>query len=133
MRKAVSAGFGSLAAMALAAAVAGLLTAQAPETAIRVATRLLEINVAVRDKNGPVVGLTKDDFAVFDQGKRQQVAFFSATAGSAARSRPRRRTSSPIGSKSGPSYRLPLASSCWTASTHPPRTRFMAAHGLRAF
>ena len=40
-------------------------------------TRLVEVNVVVRDKDGPVAGLKQDDFVVFDAGKKQQVAFFS--------------------------------------------------------
>jgi len=45
---------------------------------IRVATRLVEVGVIVRDKNGPVAGLTKDDFTVLDQGKPQKISIFSA-------------------------------------------------------
>jgi VWFA-related protein len=46
---------------------------------IRVNTRLVEVGVVVRDKNGPVTGLTKDDFAVFDNGKPQRVEVFSVS------------------------------------------------------
>lgn len=46
---------------------------------IEVTTRLVEINVVVRDKNGPVAGLTKEDFAVFDNGKPQRIDVFSAS------------------------------------------------------
>ena len=57
------------------------LAAQTPGPGvIRVTTRLVEISVIVRDKNGPVKGLTKDDFTVFDKGKQQQVAFFSVSS-----------------------------------------------------
>lgn len=57
-----------------------LRTPQTPE--IRVATHLVEIGVIVRDKNGPVGNLTKDDFVVFDRGKPQKISIFSAeTAG----------------------------------------------------
>ena len=56
------------------------LAAQTPGPGvIRVTTRLVEIGVIVRDRNGPVKGLTKDDFAVFDRGKQQSVAFFSVS------------------------------------------------------
>lgn len=34
----------------------------------------------VRDKNGPVASLTKDDFAVFDQGKRRDISVFTPEA-----------------------------------------------------
>jgi VWFA-related protein len=46
---------------------------------IRVNTRLVEVGVVVRDKNGPVTGLTKDDFSVFDNGKPQRVEVFSVS------------------------------------------------------
>lgn len=49
---------------------------------IRVATHLVQVGVIVRDKNGPVSNLTKDDFVVLDKGKPQKIGIFSAeTAG----------------------------------------------------
>jgi VWFA-related protein len=48
---------------------------QTPE--IRVTTRLVQIGVIVRDKNGPVENLTKDDFTILDRGKRQPIGLFS--------------------------------------------------------
>ena len=60
--------------LAVALAVAPL-TAQ-----IRVTTRLVEVNVIVRDRNGAVRGLTKDDFELYDRGKRREIAFFSENA-----------------------------------------------------
>ena len=54
-----------------------LLAAQAPT--IRVDTHLVEVNVIVRDQNNrQVEGLTKADFAIFDRGKEQRIAVFSA-------------------------------------------------------
>ena len=50
---------------------------QASAPAIQVTTRLVQIDVIVRDKNGPVANLTKDDFSVFDRGKQQKISFFS--------------------------------------------------------
>jgi VWFA-related protein len=41
--------------------------------------RLVQINVLVRDKNGPVSNLTRDDFVVTDKGKRQKISVFSMT------------------------------------------------------
>lgn len=41
--------------------------------------RLVEINVLVRDKNGPVGNLTKDDFVVADRGKPRKISVFSVT------------------------------------------------------
>src|SRR5215470_15192037 len=54
-----------------------LVTAQAP---IRVGTRLVEVQVIVRDKKGPVHGLTQDDFQILDQGKPQKIAIFAVPA-----------------------------------------------------
>lgn len=54
--------------------------AQAPErpTVLRVTTRLVEVSVIVHDKKGqPVGGLSRDDFELLDQGKPQQIHFFS--------------------------------------------------------
>lgn len=49
---------------------------QAP--ALKVATRLVQVNVIVTDKRGqPVTGLTKEDFALFDSGKPQSIDFFA--------------------------------------------------------
>ncbi|MHB8755971.1 MAG: VWA domain-containing protein [Candidatus Acidiferrales bacterium] len=48
--------------------------------AIRVTTRLVQIGVIVRDKNGPVANLTKDDFVVLDRGKPQTISIFSANS-----------------------------------------------------
>lgn len=42
----------------------------------RADSRLVEINVVVRDKNGPVTGLTGSDFALFDRGREQKIASF---------------------------------------------------------
>jgi len=57
-----------------------LLAAQsAPQTPpIHVATHLVQIGVIVRENNGPVRDLAKEDFAVFDRGKPQTIAVFTA-------------------------------------------------------
>lgn len=52
---------------------------------IRTSTRLVEVNVVVRDKKGPVAGLTKDDFTLQDEGKRQAIAVFSVVSASGSR------------------------------------------------
>ena len=44
---------------------------------LRAETRLVEINVIATDRNGPAEHLTKDDFTVFDEGKKQKIAFFA--------------------------------------------------------
>jgi hypothetical protein len=38
---------------------------------IRADTRLVQVDVTVRNGKGPIRGLTKDDFTLFDKGKRQ--------------------------------------------------------------
>lgn len=44
---------------------------------ITVSTRLVQIGVIVRDKNGPVADLTKDNFVVLDRGKAQKISVFT--------------------------------------------------------
>ncbi len=44
-------------------------------------TRLVEVDVIVRNGKGPVDGLKKEDFTILDQGKPEQIALFSVTAG----------------------------------------------------
>src|SRR5580765_7909818 len=56
--------------------LAGLMTAQEPSS-FRVNTRLVEVDVVVRAKDGPVTGLNKDDFRILDNGKPQDIATFS--------------------------------------------------------
>jgi VWFA-related protein len=49
---------------------------------IRVTTRLVEVSVVARDKDGPVRDLTKADFSIVEKGKDHPIAFFSMhTAG----------------------------------------------------
>lgn len=48
---------------------------------IRVSTRLVQVDVIVRDKNGPVANLTKDDFVVLDRGKPRGISLFSIESG----------------------------------------------------
>ena len=62
------------------AALMGSLLAQTPQSGIpvfRSTTRLVEVNVVVRDKDGPVAGLTQNDFTISDRGKKQEIAFFT--------------------------------------------------------
>ena len=44
---------------------------------IRVSTQLVQVGVIVRDSNGPVGNLTKDDFVVLDRGQSQEIRVFS--------------------------------------------------------
>src|SRR5579863_644374 len=51
-----------------------------PQSPIRVQTRLVQLEVVVRDNRGrPVPGLTKDDFTVYDSHKIREVAAFSVS------------------------------------------------------
>jgi len=68
--------------MAGLAGAGALAAQQAPPAAssavLRVTTRLVLVDVVVTDKNGqPVAGLTRDDFALLDNGKPQRVGVFS--------------------------------------------------------
>jgi VWFA-related protein len=40
-------------------------------------TKLVQVDVVARSKDGPAAGLTKEDFTVLDNGKRQKISFFS--------------------------------------------------------
>jgi VWFA-related protein len=59
--------------------VPAALTSQTPAQSppIRVSTHLVQVGVIVRDNNGPVTGLTKDDFALLDRGKPQKIDVFA--------------------------------------------------------
>ncbi len=43
----------------------------------KVGTKLVEVDVVARDKRGPAKGLTRDDFTLLDNGKPQDIAFFT--------------------------------------------------------
>jgi VWFA-related protein len=65
----------SLLAAALTAQTAQ--TAQMPEVVLRTTTRLVQINVIATKHGAAVPGLKKEDFQVFDNGKRQDIRQFS--------------------------------------------------------
>ena len=71
-----------LAVTSAAIALAAHDVPQSPQ--IRVSTRLVQIGVIARDKDGPVQDLTKDDFIVFDQGKPREISVFSIESGATA-------------------------------------------------
>lgn len=63
-------------------------TSRAQDDTIRVNARLVEVGVVVRDKNGPVAGLAKEDFSIFDNGKPQRVEVFSVSTAEPPRTKP---------------------------------------------
>src|SRR5271168_4008773 len=68
----------TLALLALGVAVIDVSAQNGPlPPTISVSTRLVQIGVIARDKNGPVSDLTKDDFVVLDRGKPQKISVFS--------------------------------------------------------
>lgn len=50
---------------------------------IHVTTHLVQIGVIVRDNNGPLAGLTKEEFVLLDRGKPERIDVFSVEAGQA--------------------------------------------------
>ncbi|MGC1618006.1 MAG: VWA domain-containing protein [Candidatus Acidiferrum sp.] len=66
--------------------VPALLPAQSSPKApqIHVTTHLVQIGIIVRDKNGPVAKLTKDDFVILDRGKPQEISVFSVESSESA-------------------------------------------------
>jgi VWFA-related protein len=55
-----------------------------PNLQIRVSTRLVQLGVIARDKNGPVQDLTKDDFVILDHGKPREISLFTRESGEPA-------------------------------------------------
>jgi VWFA-related protein len=84
-----------IAALLLSVLVPSALAAQnPPHTApIHVTTHLVQVGVIVRDNNGPVRGLAKEDFAVFDRGKPQAISVFTTESSA---STPQPTTSRPL-------------------------------------
>ncbi|MGA2206339.1 MAG: VWA domain-containing protein [Terracidiphilus sp.] len=78
MKARCSGGPGLWAAAGLCAVLALAPTAlAAQETTLHVDVKLVNIFVNVTDRNGAIVGgLTRDDFAVFEDGRPQQIAIF---------------------------------------------------------
>jgi VWFA-related protein len=57
--------------------VAVVAAAQQVEPVYRTGTRLVQVDVVVRNDKGPVKGLTKDDFTIQDKGKAQTISVFA--------------------------------------------------------
>lgn len=75
--------FALLITSGLAAIAISAQNAPQPQ-AISISTRLVQVGVIARDKNGPVAGLTKDDFVVLDRGKPQKISVFSVESSESA-------------------------------------------------
>ena len=59
---------------------------QTPEPLVRTTTRVVQVNVVVTDKKGaPVADLAQPDFEVLENGKPQQIRFFSVDRGEQTR------------------------------------------------
>src|SRR5215475_6726858 len=63
-------------------------TTAAQNDVIRVNTQLVEVDVVVRSKDGPVTGLTKDDFTLTDNGKPQRIDVFSISTSERSNQKP---------------------------------------------
>ena len=56
----------------------GVLVAQEAETTLKVDVDIVNVLFSVRDKKGALIpNLTKDDFAVFEEGKQQTIKYFT--------------------------------------------------------
>lgn len=60
--------------------LASLAAAQV-QPPFRVGSRLVTVDVVVRNEKGPVKGLTKDDFTITDKGKTRNIAVFDVSGG----------------------------------------------------
>jgi VWFA-related protein len=63
------------------------LSATSAQNDIRINTRLVEVDVVVRARDGPVTNLAKDDFTIFDNGKLQRVDVFSISTAERSKSK----------------------------------------------
>lgn len=60
------------------------LSAQAPPVVESIEVRIVNVDAAVRDKAGnPVTGLTREDFELYEDGKRQEITNFYEVRGGA--------------------------------------------------
>lgn len=48
-----------------------------PPATFRAGTKLVEVDVVARDRHGLAMGLTREDFTLLDNGRAQEIAFFS--------------------------------------------------------
>ncbi len=97
----------------LALAALSSAGAQTPDQTFKSGVTVIQVPVVVRDRDGQTVGnLGKDDFQLFDNGKRQEIASFSVES---------------AGGQSAPDRSLPAAGATVTAGTAVAiPTRFVA-------
>jgi VWFA-related protein len=79
--------YGTVLLLAAASGMPQPQRAPEPGPVIRSTTRLVEVEVLVSDKHGPVRGLTQDDFVVTDRGERQAAKLLSADSSAPPASR----------------------------------------------
>jgi VWFA-related protein len=60
-------------------ATALVVSAAQEPPVIRIDTRLVQVDVVVRNGKGPVAGLSKDDFTLLEKGKPREIALFKVT------------------------------------------------------
>jgi VWFA-related protein len=81
-----------------------------PQTTISVQANLVESGVTVRDGHGvPVGGFTAGDFEIFDNGKPQEITFFSVQASNRTTGAQAAQTAGAPAGASGPAAQAPPA------------------------
>ena len=58
------------------------LAQNAAQTTIRTSTGVVQVNVVVRDRSGPVTGLNREDFRILDRGKARPIEYFQVDTAS---------------------------------------------------
>src|ERR1700759_4555666 len=69
--------------LASVAAISITAIAQQPQV-FRSETRVVQVDVIVRNDKGPVTGLTQNDFQILDNGRQGQITSFSVVVSQAA-------------------------------------------------
>jgi VWFA-related protein len=68
----------------LALLIPAIAAAQQEPPTFSAGTKLVQVDVVARSKDGPAAGLAKDDFTVLDNGKPQKISFFSVRSNGAS-------------------------------------------------
>lgn len=98
-----------------------------PRPILRSVSRLVELEVVVRDARGQAVsGLTKEDFAVYDSGKLREVPEFAVSVLNSANKSDVRVTNP--GESSSVATSPALANQGQAAATDSPRNRWVVLH-----